>query len=432
MDRPSYRNERQRHTFANVQLSIKFDDETLASLHNVTISSKQEANATANTTDVDNERYIYAVSGLRYDDTNTDGSTIKLPCMSGNPRSRWIPRNDLESSSCTNDLQSSTNAVLKKALESSNDDNAYLRDIFLWNSREDDGCDASDEMEYAMLILTKEGCWENVHPAHMSVIDFTPYVDEHPSSNPADNSSITGFADSGILIYPDFHPMSYWEALMADNLLITPVSRYGDVMIMDDFAAVAGVNSDPVLLMSVADSLGEIMLNNQLEKNRGGGTLVCGSPNEVLPDPRLDDYFDVMHDDLDCVGCQKSYGDYYSQKQTVWVMNALEGEDQLCSRMAWALYELVNVGLTTAPDNTETNLYTYDIYKRHCFGSYFDVLKEMSYNPKVRTAFRMKYSVFALSTCSISSLLLDGRAILLCYVNCNTIPMGRWRKDGVS
>jgi hypothetical protein len=113
-------------------------------------------------------------------------------------------------------------------------------------------------------------------------------------------------------------------------------------------------------------------------------------------------------------------------------MNALEGEDQLCSRMAWALYELVNVGLTTAPDNTETNLYTYDIYKRHCFGSYFDVLKEMSYNPKVRTAFRMKYSVFALSMCSISSLLLDGRAILLCYVNCNTIPMGRWRKDGVS
>lgn len=60
-----------------------------------------------------------------------------------------------------------------------------------------------------------------------------------------------------------------------------------------------------------------------------------------------------MHADLDCVGCQNSYGDYFTQKQTVWTINALESEDQLCGRMAWALYELVNVGTTTAPDNTE-------------------------------------------------------------------------------
>ena len=63
--------------------------------------------------------------------------------------------------------------------------------------------------------------------------------------------------------------------------------------------------------------------------------------------------FDALHADLDCVGCQKSYGDYFAQKQTVWTINALEAEDQLCGRMAWALYELVNVGTTTAPDNTE-------------------------------------------------------------------------------
>ncbi len=63
--------------------------------------------------------------------------------------------------------------------------------------------------------------------------------------------------------------------------------------------------------------------------------------------------FDTLHADLDCVGCQKSYGDYFAQKQTVWTINALEAEDQLCGRMAWALYELVNVGTTTAPDNTE-------------------------------------------------------------------------------
>lgn len=63
--------------------------------------------------------------------------------------------------------------------------------------------------------------------------------------------------------------------------------------------------------------------------------------------------FDAVHADLDCVGCQNSYGDYFTQKQTVWTINALESEDQFCGRMAWALYELVNVGTTTAPDNTE-------------------------------------------------------------------------------
>lgn len=61
---------------------------------------------------------------------------------------------------------------------------------------------------------------------------------------------------------------------------------------------------------------------------RGGGVLVCGSPNEVAPDPELDDYFDVKHNDLDCVGCQDSYENYFAQKQTVWTLSMLQGEDQ--------------------------------------------------------------------------------------------------------
>ena len=31
---------------------------------------------------------------------------------------------------------------------------------------------------------------------------------------------------------------------------------------------------------------------------------------------------------------------------------------RLCQRMSWALYEHLNVGTTTMPDNTETNLYS--------------------------------------------------------------------------
>ena len=55
--------------------------------------------------------------------------------------------------------------------------------------------------------------------------------------------------------------------------------------------------------------------------------------------------------------------------------------------MAWSLYELLNVGAASNPDNTESNLYTYDIFIKHCFGSFFDILKELTYSPKMGEQF---------------------------------------------
>jgi hypothetical protein len=237
-----------------------------------------------------------------------------------------------------------------------------------------------------------------------SLFDLTNYVAVHPSSTTPD-TSITGFSNVGILEYPDIHPMSYFKDAIRDNL-VKPIfrnfrfsrgggngstansaARYGDKMIVDDFAPQVGISGDRINLVAVAVDLGTMMLSNQVETNRGGGTLVCGSPNEVAPDPLLDDYFDSIEADLYCVGCQSSYINYYEQKQTVWTLNVLEAEDQLCQRMSWALYEHLNVGITTAPDNTETNLATYDIMTRHCFGSYFDILKEMTHSPKIGEQF---------------------------------------------
>ena len=110
----------------------------------------------------------------------------------------------------------------------------------------------------------------------------------------------------------------------------------------------------------------------------------------MQPPAKLDDYFDVIHRDLACIGCQDSYGDYDKQKVTVWAMNVLEGEDQvsavtdlhltsiafffsnlmpsnyqLCQRMTWSLYELLNVGTASNQDNTESNLYTVRRITKH-------------------------------------------------------------------
>lgn len=151
------------YSMANVDVAlvVPFNDDTLAQLHNITLASYQEANGTDAA--VDSRRYIYAISGLRYDESNTDGITAVLPCGSDNPTSRWR-RVDINATECTNTLHSQSVLVLRRALETSNDENVHFRDIYLWNDNIEDGCDPSDALAYGMLIMTNEGCWENVHP----------------------------------------------------------------------------------------------------------------------------------------------------------------------------------------------------------------------------------------------------------------------------
>jgi len=72
-----------------------------------------------------------------------------------------------------------------------------------------------------------------------------------------------------------------------------------------------------------------------------------------------------------------------NQKHVVWSEIALNGEDQLRQRMAWALCQIV----TTVPSNInarfQTEIYTeyYDICVKHAFGNYGNLLKEASYSP---------------------------------------------------
>lgn len=157
--------------------------------------------------------------------------------------------------------------------------------------------------------------------------DFTNYAGIHPSSP----SNITDFVD-GILVYPDIHPMNYWEDLKYSSN-ITYVTRYGDREIVDKFADTLGLDQDPDVLVAIAQSTGKIMVKNKIHTSRGSGVLVCGSQNEIASDPLEDDYFDVVHQDADCIGCLDAYGDYFSQKQSVWTMTMLGAEDQLCQKV---------------------------------------------------------------------------------------------------
>jgi hypothetical protein len=148
------------NSLVDVELVFTFDDETLAKLHNVTRWSSVNSG-------INDTRYIYAIDNLRWDDSILNGN-VTLPCVRENPVSRWVPRPDLNVGNCTNSLTNRSNIAFIHALESSNDENPHIRDIYLWNDLDEDGCDEVDNDKYGMLIMTEtDGCWENVHPDFM-------------------------------------------------------------------------------------------------------------------------------------------------------------------------------------------------------------------------------------------------------------------------
>lgn len=64
-------------------------------------------------------------------------------------------------------------------------------------------------------------------------------------------------------------------------------------------------------------------------------------------------------------------------------MIALESNDQLRQRMAWALSQILVVTPNQIDEEGYSEIYLnyYDIFVRNAFGNYFDVLKEVSYSP---------------------------------------------------
>jgi len=72
-----------------------------------------------------------------------------------------------------------------------------------------------------------------------------------------------------------------------------------------------------------------------------------------------------------------------NQKRNAWTMIALDSNDQLRQRMAWALSQIVVITPNQISDIGYSEIYLnyYDIFVRNAFGNYFDILKEVSYSP---------------------------------------------------
>ena len=70
-------------------------------------------------------------------------------------------------------------------------------------------------------------------------------------------------------------------------------------------------------------------------------------------------------------------------KKIVWYQMAITADDQLRQRMAWALSQIFVVGEegSNQANYTERWLTYYDIFVRHAFGNFRDILGEVTYSP---------------------------------------------------
>jgi len=110
---------------------------------------------------------------------------------------------------------------------------------------------------------------------------------------------------------------------------------------------------------------------------QGGGILTCGSPFESANDASLGAVFETVHRRDTAWGLWRN-------REYVWLQVGLMANDQLRQRVAWALSQLLVIArgaIGVQDSHSEVFLTYYDIFVRHAFGNYRDILREISYSP---------------------------------------------------
>lgn len=295
-------------------------------------------------------RYVYAVSGLR---------PSSGPC---GDVSRWQlcdPAMACTASSIAPEDASSIAQALAKESRS-------LRDIQV----------SCGNVPAGAVVDGGDGSlWKHVHRDELGVFDFTEWVGAHPGGP----SAIKKWAIDGtfVLQFPGWHEMDRWES--------DGNSKYRQFL---------GKADEMVLFSELPAALRTFPLAKELapESNKLHYE-VCGSPGEVANDPKLGNRFlfevteaddravvDEVVDGYDGILYRSPH--LWSSPGTVWFNLALKANDQLRQRVAWALSQIFVVSTDGAHGRrAETYLNYYDIFVRHAFGNFRDVLREVTYSP---------------------------------------------------
>lgn len=288
----------------------------------------------------------------------------------------------------------------------------------------------------AANVTVGGACWEHSHPHQLNVLDFSSW----PSNHPGGDAPINKFAQDGevALHFPHWHTMGYWQ----DNQgRFTYLGRLGDTIDfrhLDSTLQLAAyaelVGAEPVYseAFEACGSPGEVA-NAPAEANRYNIILTNddtrpsdGYPVDVptiIPEEAgvgVDQVgkvhslnFKRTGGGAGTLGAQGTHS-MHQGKNIAWTMVALHAEDQLRQRVAWALYQIFVISDADGMKDKEAEAWHsyYDIvcatchdasnpcfcqmmlasrvqtsrhvcgqFVRHAFGSYRDVLREVSYSP---------------------------------------------------
>lgn len=305
-------------TDSTVRVSLTLDPETFHRLYQVT---NQEA-------------YFYAVTGLRQEAGNTP---YDPPCTAS-AISRWAPVDD-----CVSGLAGdATNLVFAELLRQADDSNPNLRDVIF--PAVDIACSDADAETYNFKVLVDGQCWQNVHESHLQVYDFSAWVTNHPGG-PAAIQQFAGPSGNYTIAFPAWHDMSRW---------------YGD---SSNFRNNAGRLGDRLVVqipLQLAQALNlTIVSNPEAPKSM----LVCGSPDEVANDPELLGSFNRgAFDAATLFNRTTGTNALRRQKLAVWMEIALQGEDQLRQRVAFALSQILVITPSAIQQDHLTELFVVSYY----------------------------------------------------------------------
>ena len=163
-----------------------------------------------------------------------------------------------------------------------------------------------------------------------------------------------------------------WAATVDKNIWL--LGRFGDVV---DFASLPYQAQQ----VEVAHAVGAY---GGAEYELGGAVEACGSAGEVASNAllghRYRTYLTAQEKDMDELLFPHSTA---NGKSMAWYTAVLGAPDQLRHRVAFALSQILVVGVEGLgkPDETELWLNWYDIFVRNAFGSYRDLLKQVSFSP---------------------------------------------------
>jgi hypothetical protein len=331
-------------------------------------------------------RYVYRIENLKQ-----DSSYVDYPCEDG-ARSRWV-----KTDNCTDYVMvdQATSDVFSYLISqrSSTDPNLYIRDVLMPNTNINGlECHPDDVSKFDFKVLVGGDCWENTHPDNYQVYDMTYWTTNHNGNRQLDNfypiyrpATLYG---TFVLRYPNSHRdvMFRWHANKANFI---NVGRYGDTVNLREMPA--ELQRDEI---AAEFCNGEYLcgLNKEAPK---GPFLVCGSSFEVAND-HSEDAGTIGRGGFDMTtqyNSTTSQENLFDQLETTWLEIAMYAPDQLRQRVAWALSQIlvISPGGIGDDDLGENWVNYYDIFVRHAFGNYFDILKEVTYSPMMSSMLTYVY-----------------------------------------